>query len=68
MNPNLTRSGHCLLTVEVQPDDLLIKVTRRWFQNPGDYHPCREDRSPIACTDIDAALGAIEEFLQSFGR
>ena len=66
MDPSPSWSGHCLVTVEVQSDFLLIKVTRRWFENPGDYYPVSKDRKPIRCTEVDDALAAIEEFLQSF--
>ncbi|MGW6129713.1 hypothetical protein ACWFNE_06785 [Cellulomonas sp. NPDC055163] len=65
--PTAARAGHCLMTVEVESERLLIMVSRRWFLNYGDSRPIRVDPPGTAgCVDIEDALNRVEEFLLDF--
>ena len=65
MTSEPARSGVCTLRVEVQPEHLLITVTIHRFLAPGARQALPSQSDSYA--SVREALGAAEEFLQSFG-
>lgn len=59
------RFGVCTLRVEVQPEHLLVTVTIHRFLAPGARHALPTQSRSYA--SVSEALGAAEEFLESFG-